>query len=598
MPGTIYEAFRESALRHSGKAALRFKGDDGRYRGVSFDELDLRVTRLAASLAGLGIGKGDRVGIFAYHGCEWVTADLATLKLGAVVVPLYHTLSASAAHYILSDAQCKLVFVEGKDLLDVVDRARPGVPSLAHVVVFDDRGIPEDRACLRFRDLIDAPRPVSRRDPDVRPAVSPDDVATIVYTSGTTGTAKGVVLTHGNILSNAFAAVRRFHVGPQDAFLSFLPLSHMLERTCGYYAMLFAGATIAYADDLTTIVRDVQAIRPTILMVVPRIVEKIYEAVQREVFQGPFVRRWLVLAAIRNLNQRANRLHRGQPIPLALRLKCAFYDRAVAARFREIAGGRLRLLMSGGAPLDRKLAKALYVLGFNVLEGYGLTETSPIVCTAILGESRLGTVGKPLDGVEVRLGELDEILVRGPNVMRGYLGKPEETAAVIDADGWFHTGDQGRFDDHGDLIITGRLKELIVTSYGKKVPPVPIEAEIMKSGYIEHAILCGEKRTYITALIVPHREALERYALEHGIPTADYAGLVSTAAIRELIAGEIERASVDLAPFEKVKAFTTLPEGFTVANELLTPTLKLRRKKVLERYRDEIDAMYATSKDG
>lgn len=594
MRSTIYTAFRETAARYPQKPALRNKGDDGKYRSISFEALGDSVDRLAASLSRLGIAKGDRVAIFAYSGPEWIMADLAALKLGAVIVPLYHTLSPSAAKHILNDSACKLIFVEGKELSAVIDAVRGEIPSLAHVVAFDEKGIEENETFLKFGDLM-AGDARDGRDAGGEPSpVSPGDPATIVYTSGTTGAPKGVVLSHGNILFDAFSTLRRFHVGPDDIFLSFLPLCHMLERTCGHYTMLFAGATIAYAEGISTIVSDVQKIRPTIIIVVPRIVEKIYEAVEQKVMEAPLLRRKLVLIALRHLNERVNRAYRGEKVPLSLRLRCMLCDRLVAAKFRKIAGGRLRLLVSGGAPLDRKLAKTLHVLGFNIIEGYGLTETAPVVCTATLEDNRLGTVGKPFDGVEVKIGESNEILVRGPNLMCGYFNMPEETAKAIDTDGWFHTGDQGRLDESGNLLITGRLKELIVTSYGKKVAPVPIEAEIKKSPYIDQALLFGDNKKFITALIVPRREAVEQYAREKTIVAADYAVLLARNEIRELIAAEIERATAELAPFEKVRAFKLLSEGFTVANELLTPTLKLRRQRIAERYRNEIEAMYAT----
>ena len=591
--GTIYTAFREGAARSPQKPALRYKGDDGRYRSISFAALEDSVDRVAASLSRLGIAKGDRVAIFAYNGPEWIMADLAALKLGAVIVPLYHTLSPSAAKHILNDSACRLIFVEGKELYAVIDAVRREIPSLAHVVAFDEKGIDKNETILKFGDLVTGDAR-DGRDSGGEPApVSSDDPATIVYTSGTTGAPKGVVLSHGNILFDAFSMLRRFHVEPDDIFLSFLPLCHMLERTCGHYTMLFAGATIAYAEGISTIVSDVQKIRPTIIIVVPRIVEKIYEAVEQKVMEAPLLRRKAVLVAVRNLNERVNRVYRGEKVPLSLRLRCMLCDRLVAAKFRKIAGGRLRLLVSGGAPLDRKLAKTLHILGFNIIEGYGLTETAPVVCTATLEDNRLGTVGKPFDGVEVKIGESDEVLVRGPNLMCGYLNMPEETAKAIDGDGWFHTGDQGRLDESGNLFITGRIKELIVTSYGKKVAPVPIEAEITRSPYIDQALLFGDNKKFITGLIVPRREAIERYAREKTIVAADYAALLGRNEIRELIASEIERATAELAPFEKVRAFKLLSDGFTVANELLTPTLKLRRQRIVERYRGEIDPMYA-----
>jgi long-chain acyl-CoA synthetase len=599
---SIHAAFRETAARHPQKPALMFKGEDGTYRSMSFEALANDVDRLAASLERLGIARGDRIAVFAYHGPEWVTADLAALKLGAVIVPIYHTLSPSAAAYILNDSSCKLIFVAGRELFDVIDAIRPDAPSLAHVVVFHENEIGVGKAFLKFKSLVQGEGAAGDyADPHFaagEPAsISGSDPATIVYTSGTTGTPKGVVLSHGNIMFDAFSLIRRFRVGPDDTFLSFLPLCHMLERTCGHFTMLFAGATIAYAEGVSTIVDDVRKIRPTIIIVVPRIVEKIYEAVERKVMEAPLLRRRLVLASVRHLNERVNREYRGEKVPLSLRARCIICDRLVASRFRKIAGGRLRLLVSGGAPLDRRLAKTLHVLGFNIVEGYGLTETAPVVCTGTLEDNRLGTVGKPFDGVEVKIGESDEILVRGPNLTCGYFNMQEETAKAIDGDGWFHTGDRGRIDERGNLVITGRLKELIVTSYGKKVAPVPIEARIKTSPYIEEVLLFGDNRKFITALIVPRREAIEQYSREKAIAAADYPGLLARDEIRGLIAAEIERSTSELARFEKVRAFTLLSEGFTVANELLTPTLKLRRQKIVERYRNEIDAMYDSCKE-
>jgi long-chain acyl-CoA synthetase len=593
---SIYAAFSESVSRHSDKTALMYKDGTGRYAGMTYGELDELSGDLSESLRALGVGKGDRVGIISYHGPEWVLSDLAALKLGAAIVPIYHTLTPSAMSYILKDAGCRIVFVENPLMLAAVDSVRDDLPALEHAVMFEDEGECRRETCLYVKDLIESGRKMAGAEGE-RTRISPDDIATIVYTSGTTGDPKGVMLSHGNITSNALAVAARFGIDSADTFLSFLPLCHMLERTCGYYAMLFSGVTIAYAGDLTTIVEDVLTIRPTVLIVVPRIVEKIYEAVEKKVLESSVLRRRMVYEAIRVLNERVNREYRGERVSLTLKAAAALADRLVASRFRMIAGGRVRLLVSGGAPLDRSLAKTLLVLGFNILEGYGLTEASPVVATAIPGDNRLGTVGRPLDGVEIGFGDDDEILVRGPNVMQGYLGRPEETAGTINAEGWLHTGDQGKFDGHGNLLITGRIKELIVTSYGKNVAPVPIEAEIAKSPYIDQALLYGDNRKYITALIVPEKCAIEEYAAGRGLIAPGYEELLKSEAIRDLISTEVDKATVRFARYEKVKAFVLLPESFTVANKLMTPTLKLRRKLVIERYRDMIEAMY-NGRDG
>ncbi len=590
-PITICGAFLESVRQYSDKTALNYKDSSGKYTGISYGELDLLSSRLASSLRQLGVARGDKVAIISYHGPEWVIADLAVIKLGAIVVPIYHTLTPSAMSYILADAGCRLVFVENALMLSSVDAVRVELPALEHAVMFEDEGECRRETCLYISDFLKGGDGTD--NPEIEfPEVSPDDIATIVYTSGTTGEPKGVVLSHGNITSNALAVAARFGVSSSDSFLSFLPLCHMLEKTCGYYSMLFSGVTIAYAGDLTTIVDDVRTIHPTILIVVPRIVEKIYEAVEKKVLASSLVRRRMVYGAIRTLNERVNREFRGEKVPALLRIRSSLADRLVASKFRMIAGGRVRLLVSGGAPLDRGLAKTLLVLGFNILEGYGLTEASPVVATALPGDNRLGTVGKPLDGVEIRIGDADEILVRGSNIMKGYFNKPEETAKVIDRNGWLHTGDQGRFDELGNLVITGRIKELIVTSYGKNVAPVPIEAEIMKSWYIDQALLYGDNRKYITALIVPEKCAIEEYARDRDLIAAGYEELLKNREIRDLISGEIEKTTADRARYEKVKVFSIVPESFTIANKLLTPTLKLRRKRVIEKYGNTIEAMY------
>jgi long-chain acyl-CoA synthetase len=596
-PRTICEAFTRAVRLYSEKTALQYKDKTGKYKGITYGELDILSDRLASSLRELGIVRGDMVAIISYHDPEWVIADLAVLKLGAIVVPIYHTLTPSAMSYVLADAGCRLVFVENAMMLSSVDAVREDLPLLEHAVMFEDKGECRRDTCLYISDFLEGTAQTGRLKVEY-PEVTPDDIATIVYTSGTTGEPKGVILSHGNITSNALAIASRFGVCSADSFLSFLPLCHMLEKTCGYYAMLFSGVTIAYAGDLTTIVDDVQKIRPTILIVVPRVVEKIYEAVEKKVLARSLVRRRMVYSAIRTLNKRANLEYRGKKVPALLRMRSVLADRFVASKFRMIAGGRVRLLVSGGAPLDRRLAKTLLVLGFNILEGYGLTEASPVVASALLEDNRLGTVGKPLDGVEIRIGDTDEILVRGPNVMKGYLNKPDETAKVIDPEGWLHTGDQGRFDEQGNLVITGRIKELIITSYGKNVAPVPIEAEITKSRYIDQALLYGDNREYITALVVPEKCAIEDYARKRELITAGYEELLRSSEIRDLISGELERATADRARHEKVKTFFIVPESFTIANKLLTPTLKLRRKRVIEEYGDEIAAMYDGRRGG
>ena len=591
---TIYEFFSKSVTLYPDKPALMYKRGKKSFEHIRYAELDELIQKVAASLKSMGIKKGDTVGIFSHNRPEWTVTDLAVLKLGGIVVPIYPTLPPFYVKYIISDSKIKIVFVENAVHLTVIDTIRNETAHLEEIVLFNDSGVSPEGKSIKFDEMIKTE--TGRADGD--DSISSDDAATIVYTSGTTGEPKGVVLTHANIVSNVFSIMKRCKVTHKDITVSYLPLSHMFERTCGYYGMLFAGATIAYAEHISTLVHDVATVRPTILIAVPRVIEKAYDEAVKKVEGSSFFKKALVSSAIRNLNTFTNMKNKGLKVPIWLGVKYRFYDTLVASKFRNIAGGRLRVIASGGAPLDQKLAKILYILGFNILEGYGLTETSPIVSCHTLDERKFGTVGKLLDGINVAISENDEILVKGPNVMRGYLNKPEETAKVIDNNGWLHTGDQGRFDDDGNLIITGRIKELIVTSYGKKIASAPIEAMITKSRYIAQSVLYGDKRKYIVALIVPDREPVESYARGKKILYNSYPGLLEMNEIRELIRNEIDEVTVDLATYEKVKAFALIPEEFTVEDGLLTPTLKLRKKRIAERYRNEIHALYDQSEGG
>ena len=484
--------------------------------------------------------------------------------------------------------------MEGPRLFAKIEEIRGELPALEHIVVFEPKGMETKADYQSFHDLIGEGRAsAADGEPPDWPPVAPDDIATIIYTSGTTGDPKGVMLSHENILTTALAAIKRFEISSEDVFLSFLPVSHVFEKTCGFYAMLLAGVTIAYAQDLSTITKDIQEIRPTIVIVVPRLVQGAYEKVGRRLRAASPFRRNLIRRGTLALAKYASLRRRGRRIPFLLRLRYLFYDRVVAARFRKIAGGRIRVLVSGGAPLDRRLQEIVLAMGLNIVEGYGLTEAAPLVSANTVDDNAIGTVGRPFEHLEVRIGDHDEILVRGPNVMKGYYNDPWATARAIDPEGWLHTGDQGRFDANGNIIITGRLKEIIVTSHGKNVAPFPIERRISGSDYIEQCMLYGDNKKCITALVVPERSAIERYALDKNVEAATYPELLATEPIQTLIAREVEAATPHLAAHEKVARFTLLSEAFTVDNGLLTPTLKLRRSRIAERYGDEIALMYA-----
>lgn len=598
MADTIYQYFAETAARVPEHPALKLKLH-GVYRDITFAALNRAVDEVAAGLTGRGVKAGSRVGIYSYNRPEWVIADLAIIKLGAVVVPVYHTLPPDSVRYILNDAAISHLVVESGKLLTSVTGIMDDCPALRDIITLFD-GPPENRTgkeMLTFSSLQESGTRALAADPNAAPVypAQADDLVTVAYTSGTTGEPKGAMLSHANILSNVRAAIARFNITERDSMVSFLPLCHMFERTCGYYSMLLAGASIAYAESLQTVAQDVKMVRPTLLIVVPRVLEKVYNTVAERILAGPRLNRALMVATLRTYTRTARLRARRQPIPLLLALQRWLLGVLVVRKLKALGGGRIRLLVSGSAPLEKRLATIIRALEFNLLEGYGLTETSPVVCAAVPNHERVGTVGKPFPGVEVRIGPDDEVLIRGPNVMKGYLNKPEETAKVIDADGWFHSGDQGRFDHDGNLIITGRIKEIIVNSYGKNVAPVPIEQALASTKYIEQAVVIGDRRPYLTALVVPGRIAIEDWAREQKLRYSDYPNLLLLPPVRALIRAEIENALARFAPYEQVRKFELLPEPFTVENGLLTPTLKTRRPKVAQCYRDLIDRLYRES---
>ncbi len=596
-PDTIYARFAATAERFGDRPALLHK-KDGEYQAITYRQMMQAVAELAAGLAQRGVTPGDRVAIYSYNRPEWIVTDLAVARLGAVLVPIYHTLPEDSVRYILNDAEAGVLVVETPELLAMIDRVLAGVGSLRHIVALFrvtetekehrvklesyERLLKDGAEALELKSALGAPYPAR-----------PDDLFTLCYTSGTTGEPKGAMLTHANILSNVTTAIRRFSINEHDVLVSFLPLCHMFERTCGHYSVLLAGGAVAYAESVQTVAADVQKVRPTIMIVVPRVLEKVYAAVQERVLAGPWHKRQLMIATLKTYSQ-CGRLKAGRRrIGLWLGLKHWLLGRLVVSKLVRLGGGRLRLLVSGSAPLERRLARTIRNLGFNLLEGYGLTETSPVACAQVPGEEVVGTVGKPFDGVEVRIGANDEILIRGPNVMKGYFNRPEETARAIDRDGWFHTGDQGRFDEKGNLVITGRLKEIIVNSYGKNLAPVPIELALAGSKYVEQAIVHGDRRPFLVALIVPARLALEAFARESGIVFQDFRELLDHPRVLELYQNEISRTLVGFAQYEQVRKFRLIPEPFTVENGLLTPSLKVRRPNVLAVYREELDRLYA-----
>jgi len=566
---------------------------DGRWTALSYRQLAEQVQAASVGLRELGLRDGERVAILSENRPEWAVADYACLAARCTDVPIYPTLPTRQAEYVLRDSGAAALLVSSPAQLEKALAVRDRLPALRHLIAFD----PNARApgVLGFEELLACGRSALARHPDWRShalAASADDLATLIYTSGTTGDPKGVMLTHGNIASNVTTCVALFDFRESDECLSFLPLSHIFERMFGHYSMFHAGVIVNYAGSIDTVAADMQDLRPTMMASVPRLYEKIFSRVLDSV-RASSAPRQRIFAWARKVGETwVDRSLAGAPIPTSLALAQRVADRLVFAKLRARTGGRIRFFISGGAPLSPDIAKFFFAAGMPILEGYGLTETSPVMAVNIFGQTKLGTVGRPIPGVEVRIAPDGEIVTRGPNVMHGYYGKAEATAEAVDPDGWFHTGDIGVLDAEGYLRITDRKKDLIVTAGGKNIAPQPIENLAKSSKYVSNAVMLGDRRPFPIMLLVPNAESLKAWAARHGHPTDDLERLVSLAEVQAKLEREARRTLRDLAHFEMPKKFLILWRDFSVEGGELTPTLKVRRRIVEERHRAAIEALY------
>ncbi len=565
----------------------------GRWAGLDYRELAEQVHAASIGLRELGVGDGDRVAILSENRPEWAIADYACLTARATDVPIYPTLPARQAEYILRDAGAIAIMVSSAAQLEKVRSVRDRLPAVRHLIAFDEDARGAD--VLPFAELLACGRSARARHPDWRAhalAATPDDLATLIYTSGTTGDPKGVMLTHGNIASNVTTCVRLFDFLPGDECLSFLPLSHIFERMFGHYSMFHAGVVINYAGSIDTVAADMLDLRPTMMASVPRLYEKIFARVLDAVRTSPAPRRRIFAWARRVGETWVGRTLAGEAVPTGLALQRRLADRLVFGKLRARTGGRIRFFISGGAPLSSDIAKFFFAAGMPILEGYGLTETSPVIAVNTFEHTRLGTVGRVIPDVEVRIAPDGEVVTRGPNVMRGYFGKPDATAAALDQEGWFHTGDIGVVDADGYLSITDRKKDLIVTAGGKNIAPQPIESLAKSSKFVSNAVMLGDRRPFPIMLVVPNAEQLRAWAERHGLPTEDLAGLVRLPEVHTKLEREVRKTLRDLAQYEMPKKFLLLPKDFSVEGGELTPTLKVRRRVVEERHKAAIEALY------
>jgi long-chain acyl-CoA synthetase len=572
--------------------ALRSKRA-GRWADIGYRELAERVQDLSIGLQELGVRRGDRVAILSENRPEWAIADYACLAARCTDVPIYPTLPARQAEYILRDSGAVAVLVSSAAQLEKVRRIRERLPALAHILAFDDSAT--GAGVLRFGQVLERGRAARERHPDWRASaldVVEDDLATLIYTSGTTGDPKGVMLSHGNIASNVTTSVALFSFTAEDECLSFLPLSHIFERMFGHYCMFHAGVVINYAESVDTVPADMQEIRPHVMASVPRLYEKIYARVLDNVRTSSPLRK-RIFAWSREVGERwAEATIARRPVSPAVKLQRALADRLVFTKLRARTGGRIRFFISGGAPLSPEIARFFYAAGLPILEGYGLTETSPVMAVNTFQHHRLGTVGKAIPDVEIRIAPDGEIVTRGPNVMCGYFNKPEATAEAIDEEGWFHTGDIGIIDADGYLSITDRKKDLIVTAGGKNIAPQPIEILARTSKFVSSAVMIGDRRPFPIMLVVPNPAQVKGWVEHKGLPDGALEQLLDHPDVRQKIEREVRMTLRDLAQFEMPKKLLILSKDFTVEAGELTPTLKVRRRIVEEHNRAAIEALY------
>ena len=594
---TIADLPFHAAGRFSKPLALgRCRGDQ--IVAISSNDMLERIRDLSLGLRALGVQRGDRVALISESRPEWLLSDLAIVTGGAVTVPIYPTLSSAQARYILQDSGARLAIVSTRLQLDKLQEVRHLLPALEAVVVMEPSAatgstsvLTLDQVAERGHTRMVAEWGAAKEFRDGARAVLPDDLATIIYTSGTTGEPKGVMLTHANLVANVRGAAPALDLTQDDVALSFLPLSHAFERMVAYI-YLFSGVAIVFAETFETVARDLLKVRPTVLTGVPRVYEKLNARIVEVGQSTPGAKGKIFTWALGAGVARSRAELRGRSAGPITRLKAAIADRLVFATIRERLGGRLRFVASGSAPLAGEILEFFYAIGIPVIEGYGLTETAPILTFNPQNAPRVGTVGKPVAGVEIRIAPDGEILARGPNIMRGYFNKPDATAEAL-KDGWFHTGDIGQLDADGYLTITDRKKDLLVTSGGKKIAPQPIEAVLKRSPLVSEAVILGDRRKYAAALIVPEFTALERRLKDLGRPPAPHAELATRPDVVALYQEIVDALNRELSQFERIKRIALLPSEFTVESGELTPTLKVKRKVVEQKWARQIAELYS-----
>jgi len=624
---TIPQLFTRLCEHYDGRQrpVLRYKEREEGWIDITWETLRSRVEALAGFFHQQGVREGDRVALLSENRPEWAITDLATQIIGGVNVSIYTSLPPAQVAYILRDSEAKIVVVSVSVQRKKIEAIMDECPDLEGVVVMSD--LPEDapRSMTQWDDALQSGRTYwDEHEAELAvlaDAVTPTDTSALIYTSGTTGEPKGVVLSNRNFCSNVKAALQRVPFGEDDHHLSFLPLCHAFERTAGYTAVMAAGATISYAESIEAVSQNLQEVHPTVMISVPRMFEKMYNLVSKQATSGSAIQEKVFDWAVKTGRKAAEAGQNGRGAGFFLKTQRAVANRLVFSKLHEKLGGNLKFAVSGGAALPKEIGKFFEAAGVKIIEGYGLTETAPVMAVNPIDKPRYGTVGHILPGVVVGIQDVEdgtligqvsgddyptnlstregEIVTKGPNVMQRYWKRPEDTRAAFDPDGWYHTGDVGRFDG-GYLQITDRIKHMIVSQGGKNIYPGPIEDEFKTHGWIDQIMVVGENRPFLTALVIPDFESLRMRARDQGVNESvlDDEALVEHEEIQKLFDREFRTFNRDAASHEKIRNFHLIAEPFSVEAGSLTPTLKLKRRVIEDQYADEIDAMYAKFERG
>jgi long-chain acyl-CoA synthetase len=594
---TIPGIFKNQAEALGDKIFLKIRDEKNQWAEYSYREINKRIDSLASYLQKKGIKPGDKIAIYSGNRPEWVIADLAVLSLGATDVTIYPTNSGPEALYILNDSGAKICLCAGKFQVDNLLKVKKEFKSLKEIIVFDDLSYKDPLVVQLSKALETGRKNINLKEIDRRlRSIDTEETATLIYTSGTTGDPKGVMLTHNNLVSNVKQFLEHHPFPEIVTCVSLLPLSHALERTVGYNTIIATGGTIAYTRGADTLVEDLKDIRPTLAVYVPRVLEKLYEGIMAQLGKAPATKRALFNAAMAVGKKSVPYILSNRPIPFPLRAAYGLFDKLIYSKLRSALGlDRMITIGIGGAPLSDEINAFFQAIGVEIHLGYGLTETTPITHLTTfrhIKKIKLGTCGPAFPRTECRIADDGEVLVRGPQVMKGYYNRPAETRDVLSDDGWFSTGDIGHLDEDGYLVITDRKKDIIITAGGKNVAPQVIEGMFLMHPFIEQIAIIGDQRKYLVALIVPAFAELQKWAKSKNIDETDQKKLINNPEVQKKYQEAIDELNRPLGRVEQIKRFTLIARAFSQESGELTPTLKVKRKVVINHYRDSIESMY------